>query len=154
MKKLAFFLLAALLLLSGCGFEPSILDSLPSYRDREFYTEGAFQDYTDYGKYYYDGITEEMLARNPHFSKVTAVEVDLLLLLLDDFENWVEVIGEDSELSAHYDLDRSVIAEGDYVHIEAEKLDTFSDGSIVWASYSVYYFDWDSNILYYFHNNI
>lgn len=154
MKRLTLFLLSALLLFSGCEFAPNIFDSLPPYRDREFYTEGTFQDYTDYGKYYYDGITEEMLARNPHFSKVTAAEVDLLQLLLDDFEKWVEVIGEDSELSAHYDLDRSVIVEGDYAHIEAEKFDPFSDKSIVWASYSVYYFDLDSNILYYFHNNI
>ena len=43
--------------LSSCVIPADkVLDSLGRYKGHEFYTQGEFQDYTDYAKYYYDSV--------------------------------------------------------------------------------------------------
>ena len=58
---------------------------------------------------------------------------------------WVR---EEPDVEAGYDFDISEIEEGDYFYIET---DEFYDE---FGCYDVYYFDMETEILYYFHNNI
>ena len=133
--------------------ENKILNSLGEYKDYICYTEGAFQDYTDYAKYYYDSVD---FTDNEYFSKIQQSDIDILNEHLDDFESWIETFREGDasrEIVVHYDFDRSLIDCEDYLYIKSEK-HTWSDGTTSLEYYDVYFFDIQTNTLYFFHNNI
>ena len=157
MKK-TFTLLAVVLILaislSACTApENKVLNSLGEYKSHEFYTEGVFQDFTDYAKYYYDQVD---FADNEYFYKIGQADIDVLNEHLDDFESWIKTYREGDascEIVVNYDFDRSLIDCEDYLYIESEK-HTWDDGYTSLVNYDVYFFDTQTNTLYYFHNNI
>ena len=103
--------------LSSCTApEDKVLNSLGEYKSKEFYTEGAFQDYTDYAKYYYDSVD---FTDNEYFSKIQQSDIDILNEHLDDF-------------------DRSIIDSEDYLYINSEK-HTWDDGYTSLVNYDVYF---------------
>lgn len=157
MKRIIILLLiisCLIFALSSCTTpEDKVLNSLGEYKSYEFYTEGAFQDYTDYAKYYYDSAD---LSDNEYFSKIGQSDIDVLNEHLDDFESWIETYRENDasrEIVVNYDFDRSIIDNEDYLYINSEK-HTWDDGFISLVNYDVYFFDTQTNTLYYFHNNI
>ena len=160
MKKLISLLLALVLLLSfaACGIqipmlENKVLSSLGEYEKREYFTSGGFQDFTDYAKYYY---AEVDMTKNAYFTKVQKSDISKIHTHLDDFENWLETIKKSnagSEVVVNYDFDRSIIDKEDYIYIESEG-HTWSDGHTSFTKYNVYFFDSQTQTLYYFHNNI
>ena len=139
--------------LSSCAApENKALNSLGEYKSHEFYTEGAFQDFTDYAKYYYDHVD---FADNEYFCKIGQVDIDVLNEHLDDFESWIKTYREGDasrEIVVNYDFDRSLIDCEDYLYIDSEK--HTDDDCTVFLYYHIYFFDTQTNILYYFHNNI
>ena len=140
--------------LSSCTApEDKVLNSLGEYKSKDFYTEGEFQDYTYYAKYYYDSVN---FTDNEYFSKIGQADIDVLNEHLDDFESWIEIHREGDascEIVVNYDLDRSLIDNEDYLYIDSEK-HTWDDGYTSLVNYDVYFFDTQTNTLYYFHNNI
>ena len=157
MKK-AFALIVVVLILgivlSSCTApENKVLNSLGEYKSHEFYTEGAFQDFTDYAKYYYDHVD---FADNEYFCKIGQADIDVLNEHLDDFESWIKTYREGDasrEIVVNYDFDRSLIDCEDYLYIDSEK-HTWDDGYTSLVNYDVYFFDTQTNTLYYFHKNI
>lgn len=163
MKKFCLILLAIILgiclLVSMMFFgflyshQKSVISSLPDYESREFYTSGGFQDYTDYAKYFYDSITAQDLESSEHFTVTTDEDVEEILLHIDDFERAVAVTAE--ELRENYDFDKSIVSEGDFFYIETKEGEPIGQGFYEkFHNYSVYYFDIDAQIMYYFHHNI
>ena len=158
MKK-AFALTVLVLILaislSACPApENKVLNSLGKYKSHEFYTEGAFQDYTDYAKYYFESAD---ITDNEYFSKIQQSDIDTLNEHLDDFESWIKTYREGDasrEIVVNYDFNRSLIDNEDYLYIESEQFDPWNDGNMVFESYDIYFFDIQTNTLYYFHNNI
>ena len=133
--------------------EDKVLNSLGEYQRSEYYSEGAFQDFTDYAKYYYDSVN---FTNNEYFSSIEPSDIDVLNEHLDDFESWIETYREGDasrEIVVNYDFDRSIIDSEDYLYIDSEK-HTWDDGSTSLVNYDVYFFDTQTNTLYYFHNNI
>ena len=128
------------------SLEDPVLESLPDYLDKEYYTCGGFQDYTDYAKYTYR-ITDADFNGNPYFQPVTAETIPRLLTYLEDFEEWVTC--PDFPAGA-YDFDKSLIKEGDYFCI----VNQYTEPEREFANYNVYYFSLETQTLYYFHNNI
>lgn len=155
-KTLILFLIAVCLftLLAACVIPKNkVLASLGEYRDHEFYTCGGFQDYTDYAKYYYDSVD---FTDNEYFSIIEQSNMDALNEHLDNFESCIEAHGysdASSEIVVNYDFDRSLIDSEDYLYIDSEK-HTRDDGYTLLVNYDVYFFDTQTNTLYYFHNNI
>ena len=151
MKKLAaaLFSLVLVVSLAGCSIpKDDVLDSLGKYESKQFFTSGGFQDFTDYAKYCFDSVD---FSDNSYFQIVTESSRENLEAHIDDFETWIQLKRESdskNEVGIYYDFDRSVITDGDYLYIydnpEYPEL----------GCYDVYYFDVESNILYYFHNNI
>ncbi len=143
-----------LLLLSSCVFwEDEVLNSLGEYTNREFYTEGDFQDYTDYAKYSYRSVD---FTDNKYFKKIQPADFSVINKHLDNFEDWIETFrrnGPDQELVVHYDFDRSLIDCDDYLYIESEE-HTWDSGTKALIRYDIYFFDTQSNTLFFFHNNI
>ena len=144
------------LILSACVPVDKVLDSLGEYQDCEFYTEGGFQDYTDYAKYYYDSVD---FTNNEYFTKIAQYDTDNLNEYLDNFESWIETFRRGdatSEIVVNYDFKRNLIDENDYVYIYFKEYNT--DGvdydDMKFFNYDIYFFDTQTNTLYYFHNNI
>lgn len=144
MKKLAIILMIiSLFCFSACSYSDPIINSLPEYETEELYTFGEFQDYTDYAKYTYESISKKDLVASEYFSEVASSDIELILKYIENFEGWVEVAND--ELKENYDFDKNIISENDFFHIKAPRN---------FDNYTVYYFDCESSILYYFHSNI
>ena len=156
MKKSVALIVVVLIfgtVLSSCiVLEDKVLNSLGECRSCEFYTCGGFQDYTDYAKYYYNPVD---FTDNEYFSIIEQSDIDALNEHLDDFESCIEAHGytdASSEIVVNYDFDRSLIDSEDYLYIDSEK--HTDNGYTVFLYYHIYFFDTQTNTLYYFHNNI
>ena len=160
MRKLCAFLFVLIICISisACKApEDKILMSLGEYKDHVYYTQGTFQDYTDYAKYYYDSVD---LTENEYFNKIQESDLAKIGEHLDDFESWIETYRENDpsrEIVVNYDFDRSIIDSEDYIYIDSEVFaTTWDDGTtdITLANYNLYFFNTQTQTLYYFHNNI
>lgn len=157
MKKLLAIILAlcvfALPLASCAAWEDKVAASLGEYDKCEFFTSGGFQDYTDYAKYYY---TSSNVTENKYLKEIKETDVETLNIYLDDFEGWVETIRKSEPFSGvvvNYDFERKIIDAEDYFYIDSEE-HTWRDGHTSLVNYNVYLFDTQTQVLYYFHNNI
>lgn len=154
MKKLTLLLLACLLL-SGCApFKDPVLSSLPSQGRGQTYTHGGFQDYVDYGKYQYDGITEDILRENPYFQIVTEEDIRELAGYLQNYEKYLALAEDcaDCELWERYDFSSEIFREGEYFRIESKY--EAEDPDRKYHNYDIYYFSLETQTLYYLHSNI
>ena len=143
----AFFLTACVPL------EDPVVSSLGEYENRAVFTHGEFQDYTDYAKYYY---TAAKLAENIYFQSVLETDLPSINTYLDDFEGWLEVIQSSEptdEIVTNYDFERAIMDTEDYFYLDSEE-HSWSDGHTSLVKYDLYFFDSQTQVLYYFHNNI
>jgi len=160
MKRTLLLTLICALLLTGCALLPGYSEDklfayMPEHETKEFYTNGTFQDYTDYGIYTYKPFDYEQAFSGTRFSKAASADCIELLSYIDDFESWVAVADENNELYRHYNFDRSIISEGDYLHIYDKEGEPIGKSYYrKFANYSIYFFDSESYTMYYFHNNI
>ena len=131
----------------------NVAASLGEYERREFFTSGGFQDYTDYAKYYY---TSAKISENKYLKKIQEKDLTAIHTHLDDFEGWLEIIQNSdarTEVVANYDFNRESIDTEDFFYIDSEA-HTWSDGQTSLVKYALYLFDSQTQVLYYFHNNI
>ena len=157
MKKqitVVFVCVVFLLSISSCAVpEDEVIVSLGEYEKNEFFTSGGFQDYTDYAKYYF---TSANIVENKYLNKVQETDFDIINTHLDDFEEWIDTIKDIeplSEVVVNYDFDREIIDTEDYFYIDSEE-HTWSDGHTALVRYNIYLFDTQTQVLYFFHNNI
>ena len=130
-----------------------VIASLGKYEKREFFTSGGFRDYTDYAKYFY---TSAKVEENKYFKKVQENDFATIDMHLDDFKKWIKAIkfsDASNELVVNYDFDREIIDTEDYFYIVSEEV-TWSNGHTSLERYNIYLFDTQTQVLYYFHNNI
>ncbi len=154
MILLACLIFASMFCLGGCFEMPvdEVLASLGDYTHKEFYTSGGFQDFTDYAKYHYDDVD---LKDNPYLKQVNDENISEFYEYLESFEGWVHVHAEDdpeNELVREYDFNTDVISEDDYVYVKNNY--DGDNGNFRFSDYDIYFFDSQSKILYFFHNNI
>ena len=140
--------------LTGCEIPADkVILSLGEYEDHVFYSSGGFQDYTDYAKYYY---AQTKIAENHYLKPIRKTDFTTIDIHLDDFEGWIATIARtepDNKVVLNYDFDRSIIGTEDYIYIDSES-HTWPSGHTALVRYNIYFFDTQTQILYYFHNNI
>ena len=136
-----------LIFICGCSSWTPVVDSLPKYDSKVYYTSGGFQDFTDYAKFSYSSVNIQELEKSEYFVPVTEADVAEILQYLENFENWVTIIGEELE---NYDFEKTIISDEDYFYIDTK----YTDEEHKFWNYTIYYFDVDAQILYYFHNNL
>lgn len=124
-----------------------VLEYLPKYETREFYTSGGFQDYTDYAKYTFGEKTLD-LEGHPNLRFVTREDIAEIEDYLDNFEGWVAICQDFPQES--YDFQRDWLKEGDFFYIQHR----YEGEEKKFWSYNVYYFRLEDQTLYYFHSNI
>lgn len=151
MKKHILLLLSIVMILCLLGCEQNhekVLNSLGSYTSESVYSHGDWQDYIDYGKYRYESISVE---NNKYFQPVTEIDTESIQTYIANFEGCVEAIernDQEDTLVVNYDFDTSVISVDDYFYIYNDP--DYPD----FGNYKVYFFDAETNTLYYFHSNI
>ena len=153
-KQAALSLLVVAILLASCAVpENKVVASLGKYDHHVFFTSGGFQDFTDYAKYTY---STPKLSGNAYLKQIRETDLAAIHTHLDDFEGWIETIRSSdasNEVVVHYDFDRKIIDTEDYIYIDSEE-HTWSDGHTSLVKYSIYFFDVQTYVLYYFHSNI
>ena len=155
-KQIVVVLVCVIFILSitSCAApEDKVIALLGEYEKKEFFTSGGLQDYTDYAKYYF---TSANAAENKYLNKIQEPDFAIINTHLDDFEGWIETIKDSdpsSEVVLNYDFDREIIDTEDYFYIDSEE-HTWSDGHTSLVRYNIYLFDSQTQVLYYFHNNI
>ena len=144
---LLFFLSSLFLLFEAIIPKDVILESLPKYSEKEYYSSGGFQDTTDYAKYTYH-ISEEDLQNNKYLLPVESTDVPQIIAYIEDFEEWVSVSHDFP--SESYDFDKAIVSTGDYFYVS----NRYQEAEKAFWNYDLYYFDLESLTLYYFHSNI
>ncbi len=124
-----------------------VLETLPKYQSKEYYSSDGFQDFTDYAKYTYQ-ISESEISGSELLHPVTESDIPTILEYVGNFKIWTETNSDFP--SESYDFDKSSISEGDYFYIYYRYKEPERD---FW-NYDLYYFDVDTSVLHYFHNNI
>ncbi len=124
-----------------------VLEALPQYETREFYTSGGFQDFTDYAKYTF-GEKPLALEEHPCLRPVTRGDIPEIQAYLDNFEEDVEACQDFPQES--YDFDRDWLTEGDYFYLYSR----YEEPEKKFWNFNVYYFRRENQTLYYFHSNI
>lgn len=152
-----FLCLPLLLFLCGCTYSDPVIEALPPCEEKVIYTEGEFQDYTDFAIYTFSLPTAAALERSELFAPVEGRTEDILSYI-ENFEGWVEEYKEndtESALAENYAFDKAIIDEHDYFYVKTKEGEPF--GSRVYGkfdNYSLCFFDVDTNTLYYFHSNM
>lgn len=148
-----FVFVIAISLTSCITPQDKVAASLGEYESSVFFTSGGFQDYTDYAKYDYSAAQP---ADNAYLKRIQESDFPVINTHLDDYEEWIKTIrngNPSNEVVVNYDFDRSIIDTEDYIYIESEE-HTWSDGHTSLIKYNIYFFDAQTQVLYYFHNNI
>ena len=127
--------------------EDIILESLPKYSEKEYYSSGGFQDTTDYAKYTYL-ISGEDLQINEYLLPVESTDLPQIIAYIEDFEEWLSVSHDFPTES--YDFDKAIVSAGDYFYVS----NRYQEPEKAFWNYDLYYFDLESLTLYYFHSNI
>lgn len=156
-KKIVAVLVCVLLLLSftSCAVpEDEVIASLGEYEKGKHFASDDFQEqHADYAKYYYTSLEIE---DNKYFKQIQESDFAKIKRHLDDFEAWLATI-EDAEpwneVVRHYDFDREIVDIEDYFYIDSEEV-PWTDGTTVLVNYTVYLFDAQTQVLYYFYNNM
>ncbi len=135
-------LIFAFVFLAGCAHEVNgVIGSLGRYIDYEYYG-GGWQDVTIYAKYSFE---EPRLENNKYFVKVEGHKSEIIGFL-EYYQKWIDIHDFESELVKSYDFNRDCIDALDYFYIDGD-IENVSSGNL-------YFYDIQSNVLYWFHNNI
>lgn len=121
------------------------------YTACEEHYEDGFMDYTDYCQYYYTEETDSVFAADSTYEKVQEKDREKVRDYFLQFESILEGQGRSSE----FHFDSQCISSGDYVYIETREGQQRTRESTYgkYDFFSVYFYDKESHILYYVHNN-
>ena len=129
-----------------------VIASLPAFENSECYQGEGFQDYTDYCKYYFkDEDFVDKLEKNEYLKKVSISDTAEIKSYFENFEGWVQ----DEEYKDNYDFSAECIDTEDYFYIEnKDTCEKYKDYPNKYSAYNVYFFDVQTQTLYYIHSNI
>lgn len=118
------------------------LKELPRFKDKEIYSVDNFTDCTDYAEITYKNVSEEDLKNTESFKKTDKENLDEILNYINKYESFINKINGMDEVTDAYDFDKSVVNERDY-YCMIKNSENFVT--------ALYYFDMESQVLYYFH---
>ena len=127
--------------------QEEVFQSIGEYECVEYYSSNTIQDFTDFGVFYY---SKPEIENAENFSEIS--DEKELFEYIDNFEGWVKGYPDDYEIKQYYNFDRAIIDKKDYIYIadKSSEDDTYPK----FHSYDLYFFDLQSQKLYYFHNNL
>ena len=128
--------------------------SLGEYEIVEYCEDGGWQDFTIYYEITYENPN---LENNDYLKQLIQADIEELNLYLDNFEDWVALVTDEryepnEQFVKNYDFDRNIISTNDYCYIYDSA--DYDDFYAKFESYDLYFYDTETETLYYFHNNI
>ena len=132
--------------------QDNVMRSLGECNDGEYYCDGGI-DPIGYGVYNYDSVD---FSENEYFSQVQESDLEnkgdySLKGFVTNFDSMIRYsianASPDSEVVENYNFDLSIMDSEDYFYIDCKTPDTFSG---YFLNYRVYFFDVQTNTLYYF----
>lgn len=118
------------------------LKELPRFRSKEIYSVENFTDCTYYAKFTYRNVSDEELKNAESFKKTDKEKIDEILNYITEYKSFINNIKGMDEVKNAYDFDKVIVNENDYYHMIKN-----GEGFNI----ALYYFDIESQILYYFH---
>lgn len=106
-------------------------------------------DSAEYTKYYYTDNDDKKILENANYEIVTAEDIENIQSYFENFKKWF------SASEKVYDFDINVIKEGDAFSIKT--LEGKAIGQTFYQkydNYTIYYYDRNTHILYYLHDQI
>lgn len=148
-KKLLLLQFSVMLIFifSACNYESGVMKTLPKYSGCEKYSYGA-RDFVDYHKYYYvnNNDISESIKSNDNFQKVTNENTDSIKNCIEYFSGSINNSTDD--MRNNYDFLENQINVDDYFCFISK------DKSNPLNNFNLYYFDKETQILYYFHSDV
>ena len=151
MRRLATVIISVIILLTLCGCTvfrdiniPEGYTSAEEYRDPQ-----ATQDHTDFCVYHYT--SEEAIINASGYREISESDVESIAGYFADFRKWMEVQGRSDE----YSFDPACISAGDYCLVKTLEGQPVAGGAYgKYDNYTVYFYDTETDTLYYIHSNI
>lgn len=131
-------------------FGPSVKNVPDDYISVEEHMQKVgLQDFTDFCIYRYD--TDAPFKESSDYLEMTEEDCDNIRGYFTDFKNWMEAKDRLDE----YTFDESMITPGDYYFIYTKEGEPIGGGEYgKYDNYSVWFFDTQTQTLYFIHNNI
>ena len=134
--KILLFL--ACLLLSGQNRADPFLPE--GYLSAEFYNDpDPWMDWTDYEVFHYPANSASLFSEYNCYAPVSAQALPALRQLADDFAHWADLC---PHLQGVYDFDPACMDDQDYYLLDDDRPDS--------EHYALYYFDTQTDTLYFF----
>ena len=127
----------------------SVVVSLPKDEEREKYSSTDFGNEIKYMKFHYSDVGADELNESPYLRPVNEKNVAYVRSHISHYERYAH---KDAEFLKSYDFDIDTIEKGDYFYVDA--LDLYDYGSPYSDDYKIYYFDIETQTLYYFYNKL
>lgn len=134
-------------------YTDEVISSVGVAVSEDYHLYGWFQDYTIYSKYTFENPN---LKDNEYLKQMNEEDVEEFKYYLTCYDEWIDVISDDMndrDLVRNYDFDQSIISTNDYCYIDDYTL-VDPNFELKPDSYNLYFYDAETGILYYFHNNI
>lgn len=134
-------------------YTDEVISSVGVAVSEDYHQYGWWQDYTIYSKYTFENSNIE---NNEYLKQMNEEDVEEFKYYLACYDEWIDVISDDlndRDLVRNYDFDKNIISTKDYCYIDDYTL-VDPNFEMKPDSYNLYFFDTETEILYYFHNNI
>ena len=132
-----------------CGFAAGVIIfhdfNIPLFPSEKYedYEDNGVQDHTDFCRYKY----KRDIKLNGRFYEVTEFDISYIKSILESFP--YDFLDEPE----NYDFSAKKVTIGDKYYIRESDPDTSGGDSYSWDDATVYYYDAESKMLYYFHND-
>ena len=147
MKRIAvIFTLSLALYLSGCGAD------IPKgfIEKNENFERDTIQDSVDFCVYKYD--SADGFKNNKEYIQVSESDIENITGFFENFRGWIE---QDKQRNNKYSFDDSIISAGDFFRLVTKEGEKIAGGAYgKYDNYTLYFFDLESQTLYYIHANI
>ncbi|MBE6683429.1 MAG: hypothetical protein E7595_04655 [Ruminococcaceae bacterium] len=149
-RKIIVFIAVVCILLCSCGiFEDDVpinevIASIGEISERIYFQEGGWQDIWRYAEYRFESYD---LEHNEYFTRADGESIGELKRYITDYENDIETISVNNPNNAiitNYSLSVGQIDESDYF---------FIDGNGDTVNYAVYFFDMQTETLYFLYSD-
>ena len=146
-------ILSLVLCLSACGYDKAPVKSLGKYDSCQRYDDGGFQDISLYAIYKF---SSAQLENNRYFIPVSSSSIVEIEEYLFQYERFLNLDFPQNKLEKKYkEFDHSIIDCEDYYYIYDKMGEPIGESFYdKFDNFDIYFFDYQTMTLYFFHSDV